>query len=369
MSAPVLKQPFKDDGNSTYYVVWSDGRRSRRVSTRTSSLDAAKVFLGQWLLMERSEPTSPGAQFTMEDLWTVYHEKHVLKKVAAPVHIENCWEVLKPVFGALTVAQVNQDMVDHYVERRTSGKHGKAVQPQTCRKDLQTLVACINFAADPKRGKLIPSNLVPVLTLPEPGEPRDRWLRHDEMQKLLNAAGAMRRGSRLSRGERFLWIALETAARLTAIMDLTWDRVDFETNVIHLDVPGRKKTKKGRADVPISRALRPILERAYAEREGELVMDNKGAIWATVQLIAINAGFSDQVVDHSQKPKATGISPHVLRHTAATHMARRGVPLWKIAKVLGNTHAVVEKVYAKHCPDDLREAVDQISLGRLEAAE
>lgn len=29
-----------------------------------------------------------------------------------------------------------------------------------------------------------------------------------------------------------------------------------------------------------------------------------------------------------------GVTPNVLRHTAATHMACAGVPLWKIAKVL-----------------------------------
>jgi hypothetical protein len=50
-------------------------------------------------------------------------------------------------------------------------------------------------------------------------------------------------------------------------------------------------------------------------------------------------------------------------------MARRGVPLWTIAKVLANTLAMVERVYAKHAPDDLRDAVGMISGGALVAAE
>jgi integrase len=367
MSAPTLERPFKDAGNLKWYVCWTEGRRSKRVSTRTADLDAAKVFLGQWLLMERAEAPD-GAALTVADLWTVYDAKHVRIRVTAPKELEYCWKALEPHFGALTVSEVTQDVVDRYVTKRTTGRLGRPVKPQTCRKELSVLVACMNFAADHKQ-RLIAPALVPKLDLPDAGEPRDRWLRTEEMQRLLVAAGKMRRGSRLSRGERFLWLALETAARKSALLDLTWERVDFETGVIHLDVPGRKKTKKGRADVPISKALLPILQRAYAEREGELVLDNKGAVWATVQLIAIKAGFSAQVVAHSQKPKATGIGPHVLRHTAATHMARRGVPLWIIAKVLGNTLAMVEKVYAKHSPDDLREAVNSISSGQLEAAE
>jgi integrase len=173
----------------------------------------------------------------------------------------------------------------------------------------------------------------------------------------------------MTRAERFLWIALETAARKQAILDLTWDRVDFETNTIHFDVPGRARTKKRRAAVSISSALRPVLERAYKERIGDLVLDNKAAVWKSIQVAAIKAGFSDQPIVRGAKPRATGISPHVLRHTAATHMARRGVPLWKIAQVLGNTLAMVEKVYAKWTPDDPAGTVDMISGGVLEAAE
>jgi integrase len=66
---------------------------------------------------------------------------------------------------------------------------------------------------------------------------------------------------------------------------------------------------------------------------------------------------------------STGISPHVLRHTAATHMARRGVSLWMIAKVLGNTTALVERVYAKWVPENAVGTVDLISGGVLETTE
>jgi integrase len=184
--------------------------------------------------------------------------------------------------------------------------------------------------------------------------------------KLFAAARRLSKGDRLSRGERFLWLALETAGRVQALLDLTWDRVDFETGMISLNVPGRKKTKKRRAEVPMSKALRPILLRAYDERDGDLVLDTKAPIWTTLQHIAIEAGLAPkQVLRSGKKPTATGISPHVLRHTAATHMARRGVSLFLIAKVLGNGVQVVERTYAKYSPGDLQGAVDRISNGEL----
>jgi site-specific recombinase XerD len=49
------------------------------------------------------------------------------------------------------------------------------------------------------------------------------------------------------------------------------------------------------------------------------------------------------------------VSPHVLRHAAATHMLRRGVPIWQVAGILANTVAMVEKIYGHHVPDGVRE--------------
>lgn len=372
-SAPYLKRA----NNGTYYVHWTENRIGKRVSTRTKDLDSAKSFFASWLVLDRDTPAPETSILTVDALWPVYERYYSGRPGNAS--IDYAWKNLQPHFGSKTVPEVSQKATDEYKTKRTTGKLGRKVLPQTCRKELAHLMACLHYCSDPKYNKkMFAVSLIETIQLPEAGEARDRWLRTEETQKLLNAAAELRRGqtNRLSRVERFLWLALETAARKTAIIELTWDRVDFETNVIHYDVPGRRKTKKRRAVVPISKSLRPILERAYAERldpknKKGLVLDNPGGVWAPLQHVVIKAGLADdrERSKKGAKPRSTGISPHVLRHTAATHMARRGVPLWIIAKILGNTLAMVEKVYAKHSPDDLREAVDLISGGALEAAE
>jgi integrase len=368
-AAPYLKKSAK----GIWYVHWTENRVGKRISTRASGLLEAKGYLATWLTNEHKLPDDKAPAFTVDQLWSVYWKKHVLKR-SGYASIEFAWKNLQPFFGSKTVSEVSQLTTDIYVHQRTTGKLGRKVKPQTCRKELAHLMACLHFCADPKhKQKLFPVALIESIELPEAGEPRDRWLRTEETQKLLNAAAELRRGEkdRLSRVERFLWLALETAARKEAILELTWDRVDFETNAIHYDVPGRRKTKKRRATVPISKALRPILDRAFKEKAGDLVLDNGGAVWAPLQYVVIKSGLAGEreTPKNGAKPRSTGISPHVLRHTAATHMARRGVPLWIIAKILGNTIQMIEKVYAKHAPDDLREAVDLISGGALDPAE
>jgi integrase len=342
--------------SGVWYVHWTEQRRSKRVSTRTRDLAAAKAFLAQWLLMEQASPSrADGAALTVADLWAVYEAKHLEVHAMAAETAAFSWRNLEPHFGRRRLADITADMVDDYVRLRAAGKIGRPSRSSTVRRELNALRACWNWCASPKR-KIIATADIPAFDLPADGAPRDRWLRHDEIQRLLDAAAGRRQGERLSRGERFLWLALETGARKEAILQLTWDRVDFETGTIDYNVPGRRLTKKRRAVVPISPSLRPVLERARAERVGDLVMDNGADVWRIVRDIAAAAGVA-------------GVSPHVLRHTAATHMARRGVPLWTIAKVLANTLAMVERVYAKHAPDDLRDAVGMISGGALVAAE
>ena len=52
------------------------------------------------------------------------------------------------------------------------------------------------------------------------------------------------------------------------------------------------------------------------------------------------------------------ITPHWLRHTAATWLMQRGVDLWQAAGFLGMTVQTLEQVYGHHHPDFQREAAE-----------
>lgn len=342
MKTPTLK-PAK---NGQFYAHWTVNRRTHRKSMGTSDRAEAERAFANWLLTRNDLP-APERTLTVADVWAFYISKKGESHTAF-----YSWANLMQHFAALDVRKVNQKEVDAYVAARAAGEIGQHSKPSTCRRELAVLVAAMNLGAHPLYALYPPSALQPLL-LPPDSDPRDRWLTVKEMQTLMLAAvGFRKEPEELCRVEIFLWLALETAARKQAILDLTWDRVDFAQGVIHYDVPGRKKTKKRRASVPISASLRPVLERAHAQRHGDLVMWHGADVWWAVQRVAEVAGLKD-------------VSPHVLRHTAATHMARNGVSLWTVANILGNTMAVVEKTYAKWCPAEPERNVNLISNGAL----
>lgn len=322
----------------TYYIFWSENRRSKRVSTRQKSLAAANAFFEEWLRLVGTE--TPAGVLTCADLWE-------LKYADAGERSEHVWKNLSVAFGDKVPSELTQADMDRYMRDRASGRIGrKAAAGSTMRLEMSMLRASWNHAV---KKRIISEAELPILDpLPDPSPPRERWLRDDEIERLFAAAEEQRGGPALSRVERFLWLALETAARRTAIQELCWSQVDFETGVIHYLPEGRAQSRKRRASVPISASLRPVLERAYAERTNELVLGFSSRVNEPLKAVAAQA-------------KIKGVTPHVLRHTAATRMARAGVPLWLIAKVLGNTIEQVEKVYAKHSPEMLVDAVNAIS--------
>jgi integrase len=319
--------------NGTYYIHWSENRRSKRASTGAREVGPANAFLEEWLRLIRAQDTP--AALTCRDLW---HAKYT---GAAAEKVRFSWANLEPALGDLRPIEVTPARLDAYIADRAAGRIGKKpAAPSTIRLEVSQLRATWNHAVQRRR---LASTDLPVLdALPEASPPRDRWLRDAEVKRLFAAAAGR------DRIELFLWLALETAARRTAILELRWEQVDWETGVIHYLPAGQVQTSKRRASVPISAALRPILLRAYEDRTTPWVLGRPSPVRDLLNATAKAAGVP-------------GVTPHVLRHTAATRMARAGVPLWLIAKVLGNTVEQVENVYAKHSPEMLVSAVEAIS--------
>ena len=103
--------------------------------------------------------------------------------------------------------------------------------------------------------------------IPRPGKSRDRVLSIEEAKLLVKGVGAGDPHVGL-----FVELAFATGARHGAILDLTWERVDFVRGTIQFDEdlppdPMSKSWRKGRATVPMNRGARKALEVAFAGRQ------------------------------------------------------------------------------------------------------
>lgn len=137
-------------------------------------------------------------------------------------------------------------------------------------------------------------------------------------------------------------------------------QVDLKAGLIDFDIAGRTRTKKRRGRVRIPTRLLPHLRRArkrgtdlgyVLQINGEPIKNIKKGFAAA----CARAGLED-------------VTPHVLRHTAATWLMRRGVPIWEAAGFLAMRPETLQRVYGHHDPDYMREAADAIgSVRRMSA--
>ncbi len=265
-------------------------------------------------------------------------------KVAAPATLRHACASLTRHIGDLQPAHLTRERCRAYHITRCKEGHQapgaktrKPVSAGTVIRELVTLRAAIRWGL--REGWIAAE---PYIELPPTPPARDRWLSRLEATRLLAAVQA-------PHVYLFVMLGLHTAARAGAILELTWEQVDLASNRINL---GRGKGNKRRAIVPINAPLREALLEARAGATGDAVIEHGGDPVGSVRTGLAAA---------CRRAGLVGVTAHTLRHTSASWLVQGGVPLEKVAAYLGNTVAMVEKVYGHHAPEWLDEAAKALA--------
>jgi integrase len=265
---------------------------------------------------------------TVADLWKAY--THAKEGKAVLVTMKYTWKAIAERFGKLEGERVHvDDCRAHVKARREAG-----IADGTIHTELGHLRMVLTWAV---KERLI--DHAPSIERPAKPEPADYYITRHEAKKLWDSA----KTPHIKLAIRLL---LATGARVAAALELTWDRVDMQRQIISLKNPFDRVQRKGRATVPINGQL---LE--------ELVEAKKAAItpfvieWAGEPVKSIKKGLKSAA-------KAAGlpdVSPHVLRHSAAVWMAEDGHRMTEIAQFLGHRDSrITERTYSRYSPDHLR---------------
>jgi len=165
---------------------------------------------------------------------------------------------------------------------------------------------------------------------------------------------------------RFILIGLYTGTRHAAICGAALQPaigrgyVDLERGVFHRRARGAHETKKRQPPVRLSGRLLTHLRRW--QRLG--IATHAVVEWNGKPVRSVRKGFAAAV-------KAAGLpttgperlTPHVLRHTAATWAMQSGADLWQAAGMLGMTPEMLRDRYGHHHPDFQADVVNKLARG------
>jgi integrase len=354
-------QPARRDRNG--YVDaggWTirDGRIKRRLGLGEDAdqraLDAA---LSDYLLAKRKIPRDRErhpAEVMIADVLSIYAED-VAPRQERPKEVAARLGKLLDFFGTKRLAELNAKLCAAYVSARGSVSAG--------RRELEDLRSAVRHHWK----ACLCLSLTPVV-LPVRGEARVRWLQRGEAARLLLAAHRYREvqkgfatGRRsLAHVARFVLVALYTGTRAGAICGAAlaptpgkgW--VDLDAGVFYRRAIGRRENKKRQTLIRIPPRLL-----CHLRRWVRLGTSTRYVVeWNGGPVKRINKGFRS-----ARRLAGLGddVVPHTLRHTCATWLAQRRVPIHEICGFLGMTRETFEQVYGHHHPDYQAGAVNALS--------
>jgi integrase/recombinase XerD len=263
--------------------------------------------------------------------------------------------------GVADPALADPDQLVAYLGALRSGAAGVAYRASSVARGLASvrgfhrfLVAEELAGSDPSRR--LGSPKVPA-TLPKP-------LTVDEVARLLDVVGADAAGlpdrlarARASRDHALLELLYAAGLRVSEATAVDIDELDLDDATVRvLGKGGRERL------VPVGRSARAALRawldggRPALARAGSgpaLFLNTRGGritrqgAWKLLRHHADRVGLADKV------------SPHVLRHSFATHLLAGGADIRSVQELLGHASLATTQVYTRVSPEHLRAVYDR----------
>jgi integrase len=327
---------YRRGGERVRHREAANGARNRSEALAYESRRRTELEAGAALLPQAGAP--PFDEFAQEFL-TVYAAAN-----NKPSEVDSKRTILdkhlKPFFGDLRLDRIGPQQIDAFkAQQRNAGLAHKTINNQ-----LTVLGKLFNVAKEWNR-----IAAVPRIGFLKTSDPEFDFLDFAEATRLIEAADPNWRP--------MILFALRTGLRQGELLELRWNDVDLVKGQIRVRRSiwkGKVTTPKGgkSREVPLSDEARSAIRALPSRFAGELVFpagssarhltkgECKHPLWRACKRAGLRL-----------------IGWHVLRHTFASHLAMRGVPLKAIQELLGHTTMEMTMRYAHLTPTVGRQAV------------
>ena len=247
-------------------------------------------------------------------------------EIASTPRQKDAWKAMQSFWGNVDPERIDDAMCRKYAEVRKVG-------PATMRYELSMLAVALRHAGKPRK-----------VWRPAAPERQLRHLTHSQFERWYAEVKA-------PHARLYALVGLFTMARPTAILELTWDRVDFDRRQIDLNPRGRRQTKKRRPVVPLNDEVLSELKAAYAARQSEYVVERGAKPIGSVKKAFLAASARSGIK----------VTPYTLRHTGAVWAAEGGASMDELAQFMGHDDSATTSThYARYSPGHLAGVANKV---------
>lgn len=244
----------------------------------------------------------------------------------------------------LDYKKINLDMIRNYLKYLDSLKYKK----NSISKNLSSLRSFYKFLTEEK---VILNNPFKNISNPKKDKKLPDFLNYEEINKLFDSADTT---TPLGlRNRCILELLYDTGIRVSELVNLKINDIEFDKKIINILGKGKKERIVYYGDYLqevlgkyINDSRKYLLNNKLSEY---LILNNNGSKITTrgVEYI-IDKMLNEAAIKHK-------ISPHVLRHTFATHMLNGGADIKSIQQLLGHESLSTTGIYTHITNDVLRQ--------------
>lgn len=244
----------------------------------------------------------------------------------------------------LDYKKINLDMIRNYLKYLDSLKYKK----NSISKNLSSLRSYYKFLTEEK---VILNNPFKNISNPKKDKKLPDFLNYEEINKLFDSADTT---TPLGlRNRCILELLYDTGIRVSELVNLKINDIEFDKKIINILGKGKKERIVYYGDY-----LQEVLDK-YINDSRKYLLNNK----LSEYLILNNNGSKittrgvEYIIDKMVNEAAIKhkISPHVLRHTFATHMLNGGADIKSIQQLLGHESLSTTGIYTHITNDVLRQ--------------
>ena len=252
------------------------------------------------------------------------------------------------VVGEFHVKEVSSDIVRgwllHLMEQGLSSR--------SIHRKITSVKAFYNYLM---REEIVEVNPAVSQTLPKVRKKLPNFVSEESLNTLLDSDDSFENDFQGIRDRLIVSLFYGTGIRLTELMNLKEQDIDIKTNLIR--VLGKRQKER---IIPYPAEINSLFESYVIAR-------NKQIGYKTEYLLVTEKG--DQVYEKliyrvvkKNLAKVTSLekkSPHVLRHTYATHLLNKGADLNAVKELLGHSNLAATQVYTHTTFEKLRDSYKQ----------
>ncbi len=253
------------------------------------------------------------------------------------------FEFLEHQFGKIKITEINGS----YVRSWLAGMKEKDMKARTIIRKISSLRSFFKFQL--KSGTIEASPMVNIIT-PKTGKRLPVFVKETETRKLLQSLAGATEDWKSLNAKMLLTLFYSTGMRLSELIGLKEKQVDFARG--HIKVLGKGNKER---IIPVSREMLDNIKdyQKHKKKEFEapdefLLVTEKGKkLYPKYAYLLVKKYLGDASTLEKK-------SPHVLRHTFATHLMNGGADLNAVKELLGHSSLASTQVYTHNTIEKLK---------------